>query len=108
MHQIVIFAIEWADWCSGIKPSLINLEDAGSILAEGGPSANQGAHPSVGRGIGSSFAAKSFHAANIPVTGMRRPTGYSTVAIHMAGSHTHQQKADAANSGTNAKKEGKK
>uniref|UniRef100_A0A914X1A3 Uncharacterized protein n=1 Tax=Plectus sambesii TaxID=2011161 RepID=A0A914X1A3_9BILA len=59
---------ERADWCSGLKPSLISLKDAGSIPAEGGPSPNQGAHPSVGRGNGSSYA------ANIPATG--RPLFY--------------------------------
>uniref|UniRef100_A0A914XDI8 Uncharacterized protein n=1 Tax=Plectus sambesii TaxID=2011161 RepID=A0A914XDI8_9BILA len=49
-----------ADWCSGLKnhhSSLTSLEDAGSIPAEGGPSPNQSVHPSVGRGIGSSYAA---------------------------------------------------
>uniref|UniRef100_A0A914V449 RING-type domain-containing protein n=1 Tax=Plectus sambesii TaxID=2011161 RepID=A0A914V449_9BILA len=48
------------DWCSGLKnhhSSLPSLEDAGSIPAEGGSSPNQGAHPSVRRGIGSSYAA---------------------------------------------------
>uniref|UniRef100_A0A914WCV1 Geranylgeranyl transferase type-2 subunit alpha n=1 Tax=Plectus sambesii TaxID=2011161 RepID=A0A914WCV1_9BILA len=51
-------------------PLLISLKDAGSIPAEGGPSPNQGAHPSVGRGIGSSYA------ANIPATG--RPILYQS------------------------------
>uniref|UniRef100_A0A914WRH4 SLC12A transporter C-terminal domain-containing protein n=1 Tax=Plectus sambesii TaxID=2011161 RepID=A0A914WRH4_9BILA len=39
---------------------------------------------------------------------MGRPTGCSTLAINMAGSCSHQHKADTANSGTNAKEEKKK
>uniref|UniRef100_A0A914UNX3 Uncharacterized protein n=1 Tax=Plectus sambesii TaxID=2011161 RepID=A0A914UNX3_9BILA len=60
-------------------PLLISPKDAGSIPAEGGPSPNQGAHPSVGRGIGSSYA------AIIPATGPRdRPADALPVASTMA------------------------
>uniref|UniRef100_A0A914VZV6 Uncharacterized protein n=1 Tax=Plectus sambesii TaxID=2011161 RepID=A0A914VZV6_9BILA len=69
------------------------LKDAGSIPAEGGPSPNQGAHSSVGRGLGSSYA------ANIPATGPRdRPADALSVASTMAQCRiaTTGQKADPA------------
>uniref|UniRef100_A0A914X575 Uncharacterized protein n=1 Tax=Plectus sambesii TaxID=2011161 RepID=A0A914X575_9BILA len=76
------------------KPSLTSLEDAGSIPAESDPSPKQGAHPSVGQGIGSSFAAvvSPHHSDNIPVTGMRQPTVHSTVANSMAGSRDREDR----------------
>uniref|UniRef100_A0A914V557 Neurotransmitter-gated ion-channel ligand-binding domain-containing protein n=1 Tax=Plectus sambesii TaxID=2011161 RepID=A0A914V557_9BILA len=60
-------------------PLLISLKEAGSIPAEGGPSPSQGAHPSVGRGIGSGYA------ANIPATGPHdRPADALPVASTIA------------------------
>uniref|UniRef100_A0A914WXY4 Secreted protein n=1 Tax=Plectus sambesii TaxID=2011161 RepID=A0A914WXY4_9BILA len=74
------------NWIKWSKPSPNSLKDAGSIPAESDPTQPRcSIPPGSGNLAAASLRWSPHHSDNIPVTGMRQPAGYSTVANSMAG-----------------------
>uniref|UniRef100_A0A914W6K8 Uncharacterized protein n=1 Tax=Plectus sambesii TaxID=2011161 RepID=A0A914W6K8_9BILA len=94
-------AAERVDWCSGqnqnssiprtrVQFSLRSTPHPTKVLIP----------PWVGELVAASL--RKLHIVNIPVTGMRRPTGNSTVAIHTGGFSNPPAKSGHCESSTNA------